>query len=156
MVSPARVAAFITGTAGVVAALGTATNWLGSHFSPDLVYYVGVTILAVGTTYAWFLFHFPLKGRYRIWVWRLYMLAVLAVIFVGIGAIRANFTHNETAYSMAYVYAGLAVIPVFWLSYQLDRTNHRECPMCCERIKAGAQICRHCGSSVPKVESPQG
>jgi hypothetical protein len=147
VISPTNAAKFITGGAGVVAALGTATGWLGRHGSADLVYYVGLGLLAVGAVVVW-VFHFwLLKGR-RAWHWWAYIAVMLAVMFLTIAVVRTHATHDVTDYVMAYVYAGLGAIPVFWVSFQWDNANHKECRMCCERIKAKARICRHCGTLV--------
>lgn len=91
----------------------------------------------------------PLAGHYRMWHYALYI-GVLALAMVLNSEIVSPRTSSEIGdYITAYVYASLAAIPIFWLLYQLDRQSHRECPMCCERIKARARICRYCGSPIP-------
>ena len=82
------------------------------------------------------------------WHYLLYI-GVLALAMVLNAELVGSRTSSEAGdYVTAYLYVSLAAIPIFWLLYQLDRQNHRECPMCCERIKAGARICRYCGSQI--------
>jgi len=45
----------------------------------------------------------------------------------------------------AIVYASALVIPLATAVYLNERATHKECPDCCERVKAKANVCRYCG-----------
>lgn len=148
MVSPTKAAAAVSSAAGAVAAVGSGTVWLKGHVPGAVVYTIAVSVTALATaTTGWLAFR-SLKGHYKLRHWWLYVgteATLMAAIWTAVSW-RASAT--TTQYVMAYVYVALFAIPIVALLYQLDSVNHKECPMCCERIKARARICRYCGSTL--------
>jgi hypothetical protein len=146
MISPARAGAFVTGAAGVVGAIGAGTGWLYAHVSSRAVYLVGLLILAVAAGIIGYLAFVRLRGRYKRRHWWYFVGVLIITMVVTSEVLRSHNSTRVTEFVLAYVFVGLAVIPIFWLSFQLDAATHKQCPMCCERIKAPARICRYCGT----------
>jgi hypothetical protein len=150
VLSPAKAAAFVTGSLAVATALGSGVAWLNDRFSPAVLYFVGLTIFCFGAfAIVGFLAFGRLASYYKLRHFFLYagaQMVLALLVFKILGAYR---TETFTNYFMAYFFVFAGVVPILGLSYQLDRENHKECPMCCERIRAKARICRHCGSQVP-------
>jgi hypothetical protein len=148
MVAPARAVTFLSGALGAVATLGSGTAWLYANVPASVVYLVALIFLGMMALTTSVLAFRSLAGRYKLSQWWLYILAEAAVISLAWLIARSLSSTTVTEYVMAYVFVGVSVIPVFWLSFQLDNVNHKECAMCCERIKARARVCRHCGSQL--------
>jgi hypothetical protein len=148
VVSLARLVTLLASAVGVVASVGSGTAWLYSHVSSGIAYLAALLILAVAIAVSGFLAFRRLTGRYKLRHWWLYVAVQASGMLLTWAVVSSGSSQATTEYAMAYVFAGLAVLPVVWLSYQLDKANHKICPMCCERIKAGARICRYCASSI--------
>jgi hypothetical protein len=148
VISPARVGAFLTGAVGVVAGFVSGTKWIYAHASPELAYVVALMTLVVAAGIVGFLALWRLSERYKLRHWWSYVGVQLVALPLIWGLVNWLTSPKDTFYVMAWVFVAFAVAPISWLSYQLDNANHKQCPMCCERIKARARICRHCGSRI--------
>jgi hypothetical protein len=138
---------------GVVAGVGSGIAWVHENASSGLIYGVAFVALAVSELYVGWLVFGPLKRHYKRWHWRLFIGVQLAASILIFGLVSWRASTRVTDYVLACVFVALGAIPIFGLSYQLDRDTHKQCLMCCERIKAGARICRFCGSRAEKSES---
>lgn len=146
MISPGRIAAFITGAVGAVGGIGTAVGWLQSDVSSEIVYLVALALLvgAMVIVVRTALRSFP--GLHTVRNWSLTVFAQILAIPIAWGIVGALTSERTTEYVMGYVFVTLAVIPVVWLLYRLDQASHKQCEMCCERIKVRARVCPFCTS----------
>jgi hypothetical protein len=149
MISPARIAASITGGVGAVAGIGTAIGWLHSHVSSDVVYLVALALFvgAMGIVLRTALRSFP--GIRTVRNWGLVVLAQILAIPIAWGVVSSLTSGRTTEYVMGYVLVTLAIVPTLWLLYRLDEASHKQCEMCCERIKEPARVCPFCTSPQP-------
>ena len=151
MITPARAGAFVIGAVGVTGGLGSGTAWLYGHVSATMVYFIGLGIAAAGALIVASIAFVHLRGRYKLWQY--FFFIVVQIFALGLlGSLTDRYaTARAWEYTMAYAFVASAVLPILWLSYQVDNANHKECRMCCERIKVRARICRYCGSRTDEL-----
>lgn len=165
---PAKAGAFVTSAVGVVGGIGTSTAWLKANVSPRAAHLAALGILIVSAGIVALLAlplwrsappaseitshgRWPSAGHYKLWHWLVFTGVLALAMLSNAEFISPRTSGNVADYITAYFYVSLAAIPIFWLLYQRDKEAHRECPMCCERIKARARICRYCGSRMSEV-----
>lgn len=167
----ARAGTFLASAIGVIGGIGTGTAWLETNVSHRAAHLAALITLIVtagivqllalprrgnrrrgsppATTEITRHGRWPLAGHYKLWHYWLYIGVLALAMVINAQLVSPSTSNGLGDYVTAYLYVSLAAFPIFWLLYQLDMQNHRECPMCCERIKSRAHICRYCGSQMP-------
>lgn len=148
VVSPARIWAASTGGVAIVGTVGSGLGWVNGHVSAVWAFAIA-TVLGGISMYV--IARIVLgKGRvaqrYKYWHFWLFLLVEVITLGVVAALLPPYTTERQWDFSMAFALAAFAIAPLLLLSYQVDDTNHKQCSMCCERIKEPARVCRHCGS----------
>jgi hypothetical protein len=147
MVVPRSLVSFLAiagGVVGLVTGLVTMGGWLVPDASAKDVFDAVVPFSGL----AWCLS----LQLYLVWVGRRSGLLLPVVSVLTIPLIVRAFVQDDSTFESVGWFAML-MIPVgaFFLSREIDRRHDEAtsklCPMCAERVKKNAQICRFCGHS---------
>ena len=141
MFSPARLAAFLSALIAVVASFGSALAWINTHVSDDVVYVIGLSILVLLYVVSGAL---TTKVGYSGAI--ILLLTVVLVVSEFLLAVLSSALVSDAAwgYVMAYGFVALGALPTLWVVHKLDEQSHKQCPDCCERVRAAARVCRYC------------
>ena len=137
-----RAVTFLTRLIAVVAAVGTGLSWLNEHGSPEAVVFCGGALF--GLPLCWIIFRKLDRQSFTDPVAFFLLLATSAVVGIG-GTLAAD--AGDPVY--LYAYAALGALPTFWVWDMVEKERHeqkhKQCPDCCETVKAKARVCRFCG-----------
>jgi peptidoglycan/LPS O-acetylase OafA/YrhL len=142
--SPARAIAFLAGLVAVVAGLVSVVDWLNTRVSGAVLVLIGgaavAACLLVGNEFLHELIQRKPERytRRHFWLYAYVLPAVTGFVVTGLGLRLGD-------RFFVYGAVSLGVIPISWLAYELNQARHKPCRDCCERIKADARICPHCG-----------
>jgi uncharacterized membrane protein YfcA len=131
-----KAVSFLAGLLAVIAGAGSALVWLGDNASPLVVVASGMVLYgsAFGLLWEW------LEKRNVVGL-RVWGLLALGTFIAGYLASRVA----DAGRVELYLYVSVGAVTAFWFAYQLDQLRSKECPDCCEAVKAGARVCRFCG-----------
>jgi hypothetical protein len=158
IVGAGTVVGLATGLATVVG--GLATNWPDawrvSRYAGGMVLYAAVL---VGAPAALIAYRRLARRRRRPRGWQLLVAVALVGFAVGlypalvyilvddvrIGSWDLFLDDMTTAGAAGLALAALGVPYFLAVGYRSQRAGRKQCPDCCEAVKAQARVCRHCG-----------
>jgi hypothetical protein len=143
----ARVLTFVAALLAVIAGAGSALAWIGSNLGTLALVICGMLLFAFfGGALSVELDERSVPPRRQRLIYGALML--VALIFGLAGSVA-----QELGLAALYVYVAVLASPLFWWAYQRDKWQHKECPDCCERIKAGARVCPYCRYEFAPLDS---
>jgi archaellum biogenesis protein FlaJ (TadC family) len=143
----ARMLSFVAALLAVTAGVGSALAWIGSNLGTSAIGVCGVLLVACfGGLVSMDMAERGIPSHRQRRVFGALMIGALA------SSIAASVA-QEMGLVALYVYVAFMASPLFWWAYQRDKRQHKECPDCCERIKAGARVCRYCGYEFAPLDS---
>jgi uncharacterized membrane protein YfcA len=131
-----KIIGFLAALIAVIAGVGSALGWLGKHVDSSAIVVSGLLVATVTAMTFYDLVEQRPSGRPR---W--FVPTSFGVAF-GVGVLGA--VAEDIGRGALYVYVALVAAPGFWAAYKLDQQRYKECPDCCESVKANARVCRHC------------
>jgi hypothetical protein len=115
--------------------LGSGFVWLQHHVSNHAIVLVGAAFFVASMAIIGASVSKPSIA------WKLLLTLIGGV---GSGALAASLEHNVIG---SYAYVTATALPIVWIAYKHESRRYKECPECCESVRAGARVCRYCHSA---------